>query len=258
MEFRKLHEYKFDFAVSLLRIPIHVLLLILVWVTVFDISQVDQMAGMPVSVFVMYIIVARLVSYCQKPWDVYDLLFEYIRKGTVSLFLVRPVRFSLLFFFRVMSSAFFQLAIVYVVLAMGNLARLAGLQYHFPSLLYFGLFMVSTIMAVVLGFVMYYCISLAMFWVGDVWSVWGIWDGIVLLFSGEVIPITITPGFYAVASVLPFRHLVFTPVFIFLERVSITEALVQMSVQLGWILAFAWLANVILRKGLRKTAVQGG
>lgn len=79
-----------------------------------------------------------------------------------------------------------------------------------------------------------------------------------LLFSGEVIPVTITPGFYAVATVLPFRHMVFTPVIIYLERVSIAEAFVQMSVQLAWILAFAWLANVILRKGLRKTDVQGG
>ncbi|MBI4017005.1 MAG: hypothetical protein HY363_04920, partial [Candidatus Aenigmarchaeota archaeon] len=61
----------------------------------------------------------------------------------------------------------------------------AGINYIFPNIVFFGLFVLSSILALMLGFVMYYCISLAMFWVygtvlkeqdvitRDLWEVWG-------------------------------------------------------------------------------------
>ncbi len=259
IEWKKTTEYKFEFFLRLCKVPVYVFLLVLVWLTIFEKSNASTIAGMNVQMFVMYIIVARLITYCShKQWEVHELLLEYVRTGRISLLLARPVRFSLLFFLKSMTGGFFQLVIVLGILLAGNMARYAGFEYFFPNILHFLLFAISFSLAMVISFLVYYSISLLIFWFGDVWSVWGIMNGIESLFTGEIIPLTITPTLYAIASLLPFKYMVFTPVFIYLEKFSIAEALQQIGIQILWVMFFAVLAAWVLKAGLRKTDIQGG
>lgn len=257
-EWKKIKEYKLDFFLALVRIPIHVLLLLLVWTTVFEKTESTALAGMTFPAFAMYIVLARLMSHCQRPWELYEFMLDYIRTGKIALYLARPLYFSIFFFSRAIAASVFQLIVVLVVVIAGSILRLLGMNFFFPHSSYFLLFVLSFFLAIVLGVCIYYCISLAMLWVGDVWSVWHIWDGVQVLFSGEVIPLTISAGFYTIASFLPFKHLVFTPVFIYLEKFSIGEALAQIGIQCAWIMFFAVLAHIILLRGLKKLDVQGG
>ena len=258
IEWELLKEYKLEFILKLLRIPIHVAILVLVWLTVFEKSGATILAGMTLPFFITYIIVARLIAYCHKPWDIYDILFDYIHTGKIALFLTKPVRFSFFFFCKAMADSFFSFITIVLLLVAGNILTFFGIPYTFPNITYFLLFLTSFLLALVLGFTIYYSIALTMFWVGDVWSVWGTIDGIQAIFSGEIIPLTISTLFYTLSLALPFRHLVFTPVFIYLQQFTIREALVHITIQLGWILAFAIIASIILKKGLSKTDSQGG
>lgn len=259
IELMKTIEYKFEFILRLLRIPIYVFLLVIVWLTIFEKSNALEIAGMNAQMFVMYIIVARLITYCcHRQWEIHTILLDYVRTGKISLFLSKPLRFSPWFFFQSMSQGFFQFIVVLFVLAAGMLARYFGFEYFFPTATYFLLFIISTCLAMLLAFLIYYTLSLLIFWFGDVWSIWGVVEGTMILLTGEIIPLTVTPWFYFITSLLPFKHIVFTPVFIYLEKFSITEVLQQMGIQLLWIFVFILLAGWILKAGLKKTDIQGG
>jgi len=257
-ELNKLREYKLNFFLSLVRIPIHVGILVLVWTTLFALGKTPTIAGMDVVTFILYIVVARLCAYCNNPWTVYEAISDHIKTGRIALYLTKPVRFPILLFAQTTTQSYLSVVIVIMVLLGANVLRLFDVAYAFPAISYFILFSLSLALAVLLGYMMAYTILLGTFWFDDMWSVWGIWDGIMGLFSGEIIPLTITPWFYTLASVLPFKHLVFTPVFIFLERVTIHNALWGIFQQLLWIGFFTLISWYLLQKGLARMDSQGG
>lgn len=84
-------------------------------------------------------------------------------------------------------------------------------------------------------------------------------DDVLRLLSGAFIPLWFFPTALAdISSFLPFRLIFFTPISIYLEKISGVEAGGLIAQQLLWIIALLVVEKILWRKGIRKLVIQGG
>lgn len=257
-DLKTISEYGLDFILKLIRQPVKILLLVLLWKTIFSLTGSDSIAGLNEGSFVSYILIASVLGFSFHPWTIYGVIDEHIKKGKLSLVLTRPVSHMPLVFAKSLKDPLVDLIFPVPFVILAFLLNPFGLQLVIPSLSYFALFLVSFLLSLFLGFLVYYTISICMFWTGDLWSIWGTIDSLQLLLSGQVIPLTISPVLNFFAGVLPFRHMVFTPAYIFIEKFSLGDALMNIGFQCLWIVGLIVISRYILKMGLRKFDSQGG
>ncbi len=257
--FKRDKEYKLDWIGHFIKMPVQSGILAAVWIAIFTATGSSTIAGFALPVFLIYIISAQLIINSLHDWGVYEDQEELIVYGGFANVLVRPLKYfwysfakSIQMFAR---DYLFSSATILFVTYLGS--RLSS-QIVFPSITQIALFALAFAIGMVLAYLIYYCISLAMFWVGDVWSVWGGVESIEALLSGAVVPLTIHPAFNAAASFLPFKHLVSTPLLTYLGEYDVGQALVQLGYAALWIIGIYLLSAIILKAGLKKTDVQGG
>ena len=78
-------------------------------------------------------------------------------------------------------------------------------------------------------------------------------------FSGSLIPLTLMPVWLGVvAEALPFRAVVFTPVYIYLGKLTGWEALGAIGLQAVWLAALVLLGRLLWRRALPHVLVFGG
>ncbi len=84
-------------------------------------------------------------------------------------------------------------------------------------------------------------------------------DSVILFLAGAVIPLPFFPkAVQSVLMVLPFQAMYYTPVNLLLGEKTITESLLMLLVQAGWIVFFMVTGRLFLKKILGKLTVSGG
>jgi ABC-2 type transport system permease protein len=79
------------------------------------------------------------------------------------------------------------------------------------------------------------------------------------LLSGLLVPMTYFPSaIQKIAAWLPFQHIAFTPLQIYLGKLSGVDALRALAMQWLWIAALLWLGDVWWRAATRKITIHGG
>ncbi len=258
-EFKKINEYKFDLLGKTLKPFIRVVILILLWSAVFRASGSETIGGLDKTFFYTYIIISMFLTSTRSWWDMYEDTQRFIIRGALTGVLSRPLSFYSVIMSRQVPYAVAEMLLLLPVFG-GVIAgsALIGFQFFVPGIVHAFLFIVATLLSVVAALTFYYGVCLAMFWFGDIWSLYGIFDGIESIFSGAMMPVTIQSTFNTVSYFLPFRHFVFTPVFIYLEKFSVIESVGQIGLQIVWIVILWFIAGMIYRKGLQKFDSQGG
>jgi len=260
LEFKNIHEFKINFYGHLIRIPVHVFITVAIWSIIFKVTGAQSLAGMEFAQFIVYIVMARLIAMTILGWDLVFHFDNYVVEGNLTQYLVRPINFLWWTFSLLIPKAILivVMGIVAYVLLTFILPSFGIVTQFYPSLPYLGLFFVSLVMAVFLCFLFYYFVTQLSFWIGKMWYLMSGVYTMQSLLSGELIPLTIHPVFHTVASFLPFKYIVFSPLFIFLEKYTLQEALVQMGIQFGWIVFFVIVCQVVYKKGLKRFESFGG
>jgi len=118
---------------------------------------------------------------------------------------------------------------------------------------------VSAVLAVVVSFGCRLLVNLTAFWLLDVRGVLSVYLVGSNVLSGLIVPIGFFPEWLqAVARATPFPALVQIPVDIAVERLTGTEALLALGIQLAWAAGLLAAALWVLRRGTRRLVVQGG
>ena len=122
------------------------------------------------------------------------------------------------------------------------------------------IFLAIIILAVLLYFFISFSLSIAAFWTEEVWATRWLF-GIVFLefFAGALFPIDVLPAaLQRIIYLIPFPYLVFFPLKIWLEQVSLASAIQATFICLAWLLFFYWLASFLWRKGAKNYGAYGG
>jgi ABC-2 type transport system permease protein len=116
--------------------------------------------------------------------------------------------------------------------------------------------------AMILGFLIGYLLSAAItalaFWTTRVYSIHEFYYALILLFSGQFVPLTLMPKLIQdIAQYLPFQLLIYFPIQLILGKLSSAQ-IVQ-----GYVTGFVWLAiaivgfNLVWRNGVKRYSAVG-
>jgi ABC-2 type transport system permease protein len=179
-----------------------------------------------------------------------------IRSGDVALDLARPIDYQKARFWEAIGVVVFELTTAVLV---GGLvvAAFGGME---PPTLEAGLlFAASLVLVVPLKFGVIYMSGLICFWTTNYLGITWSRQAIANILSGALVPIVLFPGWLqALANVLPFQAMVWTPGRIYLGTLSGAEALQGLAIQAAWGVGLWMLARMLWRMAVRKLVIQGG
>ena len=191
------------------------------------------------------------------PWNIDADLRAMIRSGGIGYELVRPVDLYTYWLSRALSwrtapmmmRAIPLLIFAFVVMGMSPPVSWAAAA----------AFVVSMCAAIVLSSAITTFLNVTMLWTitGD--GVTQMTFGLVLIFSGMLVPLPLFPDWLQpLINAMPFRGLVDTPYRLYLGHIPASELPGHLAHQLFWILAFVVAGRIALGKALRRVVVQGG
>ena len=207
----------------------------------------------------------QMVTYVAVGWIIRSLYFnnidsqmaQDILEGKISMVMLKPVSIQWSYVARALGESTFRL-----VMLTAPTALVIGLIYPIvppASSAHFGAFLVAIVFSVLivaaLNFIVGACaVSLksilgllrAKFWMQE-------------LLSGLLVPITLFPSpLREISGLLPFQHIGFTPMMIYLGKMSWPQIGRAFALELAWVLVLLLFGSWLWQKLSRKITIHGG
>jgi ABC-2 type transport system permease protein len=227
------------------------LVFIVVWRTV---AGSGETGGYTANQFVAYFLIMMLVDHLTFIWHMWE--FEWrIRTGAFSPLLMRPIH-------PIHSDvcenlAYKTLGLVGVVPAAVLLGVAFDADLSGVSVLTLLPFLIALVLAMVLRFVVEWCLALAAFWLTKVTAINSLFFALTSFFGGVFAPLAVLPVWMQTVAVwTPFSWSLAFPVEVALGRRTGGDIWIGYAAQLGWIaLALGGLALLWRRATRRYSAV---
>lgn len=182
---------------------------------------------------------------------------QRVRTGDVVGDLYRPVDFQAWWLAADMGRAAFQIAARGVpILLVGAVTYGVQAPHDLAGAL---AFLVSLVLAVVVGFALKFLVNMSAFWLLDTRGTNQLMVTAALFFSGLVAPLSLFPAWLEpTARALPFACLIQDPVEIFLGETHGAGVVGVLAIQVGWAVALLGGGRLVLRAAARRVVIQGG
>jgi len=182
-----------------------------------------------------------------------------IRSGELTKLILRPIGMLSYWFTRDLVDK--GLNFFFTILEIGLVLAIFRFPFYFPqhiqTYFYFG---ILTVLALFLYFFLSFFISAVAFWTEEFWATRWLFGIVFLEFlAGAFFPIDVLPKpLPSLISLTPFPYLVFFPLKIWLEQLSIIMITKAILVCAGWLVFFYWLALAFWNKGAKNYGAYGG
>ncbi|HEY2157581.1 MAG TPA: ABC-2 family transporter protein [Isosphaeraceae bacterium] len=181
-----------------------------------------------------------------------------IREGTIKRYLIQPVdMIGYLLSYRIAHKLAYIVgsSIPYAILFVLCRNYFDG----FPDPLTFLGFLVSCVLAFLIGFFFDVCVGLVGFWFLEVTSLLYIVMTLNFFISGHMLPLDLLPQPWSgLLKALPFQYMAYYPAVIFQGKVKGMDLVVGLLTELMWAGFFILLARWLFRQGLRRYSAFGG
>lgn len=212
--------------------------------------------GISFSDMVNFVIINLIVNSLVRT-SIADSLAEKIRDGSIAIDFIRPINLKWYLISEslgrnIFNTLFSKLPVCVVAVVF--------LGFKLPSSsAHLVLFLISLLLGIFLSYSINYVLGLFVFWFKTGFHIRWILGAFTDLFAGSIIPLWFYPDLlYNLSKILPFRLISFEPVSIYLGKVSATEAVYTVILQLVWIGGLLLLEKFIWAKAQQAVTVQGG
>jgi ABC-type uncharacterized transport system permease subunit len=245
--------YRTDYLFNLVGLLVQVFLLTVVWRSVY--AGRGTVSGVNLSTQLAYTTFGSVQYWLFTPWS-FSVIPDRVRTGRIAVDLVRPLPFlgqvtAAQTGITAGMAPFAILALPVVVLIGGAAAPPsvgAGLGYVLSLVLAYG---ISTLVASTVG--------MAAFWTTEVTGFFMLYRMVGQFFSGALVPLWFMPGWLsATAHALPFQAMNYTSLAIYLGRDRGDRLILDLLVQLGWLVLAALVLRLVWSRALRRVISQGG
>lgn len=182
---------------------------------------------------------------------------ERIRKGTVDGDMVKPMSLHMHMLMRDLGQKLAKL-IQFTIPTLAVFIVAARL-YYMPELTNLCLFLISMAMAYIILFSINYLFGMICFVTLSVESIYFCYTAVMCFLAGQLVPLWMFPYWaQKIVNVLPFRCIYDIPMSIYIGRVTYTEAIYNIVLQLFWAVIL-WLCGTLAWKLIKKHIIsQGG
>lgn len=215
-----------------------------------------SVSGLTANDFVTYYMTLLVVDQITSNIVIHTFAYK-IQDGSLSGELVRPIH-PLLTNALVNNVAFKILTILGFVPIWILLFFLYGPDFSNVTLANVLLAIPAMVMGFLVGYLLSAAITALAFWTTRVYSIHEFYYALMLLFSGQFVPLTLMPGFVqSAAQYLPFQLQIYFPIQIILGKLS------QAQIMQGYVSGVVWLAialtafNWVWRNGVKRYSAVG-
>jgi ABC-2 type transport system permease protein len=181
-----------------------------------------------------------------------------IREGTLKKYLLQPIdMIAYLVSYRAAHK------VAYIVTSSLPYALLfflcRGYFDRFPDAPTLSAYVLSVLLAFVVGFFFEASIGMIGFWFLEVSSFLYIVNTLNFFVSGHMFPLDLLPPFWkGLLKSLPFQYMAYFPAAVFLGQITGTELIYGLIAEAAWALFFVFLSRWLFRLGLRQYSAYGG
>lgn len=254
ISWQKQLEYRFNFFLGRLRNIIVLLLLYYVWYSLT--YATGEFAGWTSAELMTYVFGANILRSIIFGAQSRETAQE-INDGAFSIFLVKPVSHFAYVFFRELAerSVNFATAIIEVFIFAAILKIQFIWQTDWRILL---MFIISSVFALFLYFVLSYLVSLIAFWSREAMGPRFLFEWILEFASGAYFPLDIlNRAVFIGLACLPFMYLMYLPLGIYLGKFALWQMAAEIAAQFLWIIIIGILARAAWSRGLKKFTGEG-
>jgi ABC-2 type transport system permease protein len=256
--------YRADFFLGTILRFLPTVTTILLWEAIYEGSHKDELGGFSRSQMIAYLLLVHISRmFSSMPGLAYGIARD-IRDGSLKKYLLQPIdMIAYLVSYRGAHKT------AYIATTALPYALLFFLfRDYFPPFpdalttagaLTLAGYVVSLLLAFVVGFFFEASLGMMGFWFLEVTSFLYIVGAVNFFVSGQMLPPDFLPEPWAgLLKALPFKYLAYFPAMVFLGKVQGWDLAYGLLAEAGWALFFIVLARLLYRFGLRRYSAFGG
>lgn len=250
-------EYRFDFFMNLLSTAFPIIMQVFIWIAMYQGNPDQALYGYTFPQMMMYVVIAGAVSKFTSTGVEYT-VNDDIHSGGIAKYLVRPVNYIGFRLCDVIGNKFSAM-LTMILLTFGAMGILFFAVDYTITPVSLALFFPALILAAVLNFFLFFCLSMLAFWLTEIGNFFHAVSVVIMVMSGGVFPVSVFGSTYEkIAQYIPLTYTINYPIQILSGSVSSEAAYRVLTIQLVWIVILAVLAKITWALGLRKYVAVGG
>ena len=246
--------FRLRYYTGILTYLINVTVYYFIWQAVFRGGQ--QIAGYDLPQMITYVAVGWIIRSFY--WNTIDQEMAYeILEGKIASELIKPISVPWMWLCRAMGESTFRLCLLTAPTA---IVIWLIFPVHRPaSPGHFALFLVAVIGSFFLMGAVNLMIGTCGIHLKSILALIRAKFWLIELLSGLLIPMSFFPSAIQVALAwLPFQHIAYTPLQIYLGKVDLRGAAAALGAQWIWVAVMLWLANLWWERSVREIVIHGG
>ncbi|MCS6852932.1 MAG: ABC-2 family transporter protein [Gemmataceae bacterium] len=250
--------YRGDFFLTTVLRFLPMLTTILLWHAVYTGSGQDQLSGFTLDQMIAYLLLVHISRMFSSMPGLAAGIARDVRDGTLKKYLLQPL--SLIGYLLAYRVAHKTAYIATTALPYGLLFFLCRSYFTaLPDGPTWAAYVLSLLLAFLVGFAFEACIGMVGFWFLEVTSLLYIVNTLNFFVSGHMFPLDLLPPFWAgLLKALPFQYLAYFPAAVFLGKIQGQDLVLGLLIEFAWGVAFLLLAHGLYRLGLRRYSAYGG
>ena len=250
--------YRGDFALGTLMRFLPIVTQIFLWGAIFSAVEQTEIAGYTNHEFIAYFLLTMISRAFSSMPGLASGIAGQIRNGEVKKFLIQPV--DMVGFLLLQRLAH---KLVYYAVAIGPFALVFYLCRGFfpgwPEPLVFVSYLLSLVLAFLLGFFLEATIGMIGFWFLEVGSLLFVYMLFSFFFSGHMFPLDMLPGVWGqLVDLLPLKYLAYFPAAVFLGKIPGAQLAQGLAVQAGWVIFLMIACRLAFQRGVNRYSAYGG
>src|SRR5579863_6511223 len=226
-----------------------------IWTAVFR-NAAGSIAGFTLPQMITYVSVGWILRSFY--WNTIDQEMAYeVIEGKIAMDLIKPVSVQWMWIFRAMGESAFRL-----ILLTAPTAIIVTLLFPVlppASKLNFALFLVAAVGSFFIMGALNFIIGTCAIPLTSILALIRAKFWLIELLSGLLIPLNFFPRpIQNLSAWLPFEHIAYTPLQIYLGRLSFSESLRLLALEYFWVAALLFLGHVWWIRATRKITIHGG
>jgi len=251
-------QYRINFFLEILGGIITAVVILFLWLKIYESSGSIQIGGYSISEMITYIIGGGIISSFVLLTAQGDEIDDDINEGTLSYFLVKPMNSSFYWFVRDQCRKFFTLFLgLSGFLIILIFARSFLVLPQTNTLAFLALF--AIFLGGIIHFILFYIFSIISFWLGRTWGFRFMIRVVMEIATGAMIPLSLLPGIWRIIiEAMPFKYLVYFPMQIYLGKISTTGIIQNLTYEIIWLVGLVFIGWVIWKQGIKRYTAVGG
>ncbi len=256
-EFQANMAYRMNVIIRMFSYIIAVFIQISIWHALFNGAHETstQMGTIDINEMVTYVVISTAISLFIRN-EVILQMETKIKSGEIAMDLIKPTNLKLMIFSNSLGGSAFKLIFQFIPLI---IVGYLFLNLTIPTPENVVLFIITLINAVIIYFLLTYIVGLLAFWYMAIWHLERFLGDLISLFAGAIVPLWFFPKVLLdISAVLPFHLIYFTPISIYLGKITVSDSIYLILQQFIWITVLILLEKVVWKNAVNKLVVQGG